>query len=201
MTVDIFGTEIKFTFSFALTLTLMLILCDENIVLMCVASSFLHEGGHLFFMRLCGEKILSIDLGAFGVRIERAYSSAISYKKEAVVASGGIIINFLLAFLSIIYYYLMQSKSALTFSLINLLIAFFNCIPIYVLDMGRVLRNLFMLNFNEEVSEKILNGISVVFVSLLAAFCCIYNLSVGVNISLIAVTVYLSIITLFKKWS
>lgn len=201
MTLDIRGTEIKLTFSFVLLLTMMLLFCEESIVLMCVASSLLHEGGHLLFMLIYRERILSIDFGAFGVRIERAGNTGLSYKKEAVIALGGILVNFLLAFISIIYYYLIQRQKAMMFFLINILIALFNCIPVYVLDMGRALRNLFILHFDEEISEKLLNVISLIFVNLLAIFCCIYSAFFSVNISLIAVTVYLYIITLFKKWS
>ncbi len=201
MTVDINGTEVKLAFSFVLVLALMLLFCQENIVLMCLTSSLLHEGGHLLFMRLFGERILSIDFGAFGVRIERAGSTVLSYKKEAVTALGGIVINFLLAFLSVMYYYLMKSQAALMLFCINILIAAFNCIPISVLDMGRALRCLFMLKFNEVESEKLLHIISLAFVNLLAVSCCLYSAFVSVNVSLIAVTLYLYVITLFKKWS
>ena len=201
MLVEIKGTEIKLTFSFVFVLSLMLIFCDENIVLMCMAASLLHEGGHLFFVKLFGERILSICFGAFGVRIERSGSVSLPYKQEAFVALGGIIVNFLLAFLSIMYYYLMKSYTALMFFLINILIALFNCIPLYVLDMGRALRYFLLISFNEEKSEKILSVISLVFVNVLAVVCCLYSAFFSVNVSLIAVTVYLYVITLFKKWS
>ena len=168
---------------------------------MSFVASLLHEAGHLFFMYAYGEKILSVCFGAFGVRIDKASSSLISYKAEVFIALGGIIVNFLLAFLSIMYYYLMKSQSALTFSLINTLIAIFNCIPLYVLDMGRAVKGLLLMRYDEEKSEKLLRIISVIFVNLLAAGCCIYSAFIGVNVSLIAVTVYLYVITLFKKWS
>ncbi len=184
-----------------LVLLTMLLVCDEKIVLLCLTASLLHECGHLFFMLLYGEKILSIDFGAFGVRIERACSSALSYKKEAVVALGGIIINFLLAFLSIIYYYLMRSRTALIFALINLLTALFNCIPVYVLDMGRALKCALMLISDEAESERVLDIISMIFLCLLTVYTAVHSAFVNVNVSLIAVTAYLFAITLFKKWS
>lgn len=201
MTVNSGNTEIKLSLSFVLVLLTMLIVCDEKIVMLCLTASLLHECGHLFFMLLYGEKILSIDFGAFGVRIERACNTSLSYKKEAIVALGGILINFFLAFLSIIYYYLMKSQTALIFALINLLTALFNCIPVYVLDMGRALKCVLMLISDEAESERVLSIISIIFTGSLAVFTVLYSAFISVNVSLIAVTVYLFVITLFKKWS
>ncbi len=201
MTVNVGGTDIRLTFSFVFVLTLMMIFCQENIVLMCVAASLLHEGGHLFFMKLSGEKIIAIDFGAFGVRIERASKANLSYKSEGLIALGGIIINLLLAFLSILYYYFMKSREALLFSLINIFIALFNCIPVNMLDMGRALRCFLMLKCDEMKTDKILHTISFVSVNVLAVACLLYSIFIGVNPSLIAVTIYLYVITLFKKWS
>lgn len=201
MTVNIAGAEIRFSFSFALVLTLMLLFCRQDIVLICTASSMLHECGHLIFMKIFGEGVMCVDFGAFGVRIERQNKQLLSYKKECFIALGGIIINFLLAFLSIIYYYLMKSQQALMFSLINIFIAGFNCVPIAVLDMGRALKCRFLMSYDEDKSERLLGLVSLVFVNFLAVFCCVYTAFISVNFSLIAVTAYLYVITLFKKWS
>lgn len=201
MTAEIRETQIRLNLSFVLVLTLMMIFCQESVVIMSAASSLLHEGGHLLFMKLFGEKILSVDFGAFGVRIERTGKANLSYKTEGLIALGGIFVNFLLAFLSIMYYYLMKRQNAVMFSLINLLIAAFNCLPVSLLDMGRALRCFLLMKYDEDKTVRILTAVSAVCVNLLAVGCCLYSAFVSVNPSLIAVTVYLYIITLFKKWS
>lgn len=201
MTVDIKGTQIRLNFSFVFVLTLMFIFCRQDIVLMCALSSLLHELGHILFMLAFKQRILSVDFGAFGVRIEKVNNVTLSYKKESLVALGGIIINLVLAFLSIMYYYFIGNQLSLMFALINMLIACFNCVPIEVLDMGRALKSWLMIKLECERAEKTLNIISFIFVNVLAVACCIYTAFFKVNVSLIAVTVYLYIITLFKKWS
>lgn len=201
MTLDINGTQIRVNITFVFVLTLMLILCQEDIVIMCALASALHECGHIFFMLLFKEKILSIDLGAFGIRIEKATKTALSYKKECIIAFGGIIINFLLAFLGIMYYYLMGSVLLLSFSMINILIALFNCVPIEALDMGKALNCLFMISIEPTKAQKTLDIISLTFVNILAVLCIIYTAFFKINVSLIAVTVYLYIATLFQKRS
>ena len=95
----------------------------------------------------------------------------------------------------------MKSQTALIFALINLLTALFNCIPVYVLDMGRALKCVLMLISDEAESERVLSIISIIFTGSLAVFTVLYSAFISVNVSLIAVTVYLFVITLFKKWS
>lgn len=201
MTVDIKETKLRLNFSFVLALTLMLIFCRQDVVLMCLLASTFHELGHIIFMIVFRQKLLSIDFGAFGIRIEKVNNGNISYKKECLIALGGIIINFVLAFLSIMYYYFIGDNFSLMFSLINILIASFNCAPIEVLDMGRALRCFLMLRLDYDKAGKMLTIISFAFVNVLAAACLAYTAFYKINVSLIAVTVYLYIITLFKKWS
>lgn len=201
MTIDIKGTQLRLNFSFALVLTLMLLFCRRDIVIMCTLASILHECGHIFFMRIFYQKILSIDFGVFGISIERTAADNLSYKKECIIALGGIIINFILAFLCIMYYYLMGSVLPLYFAIINILIALFNCVPIEALDMGRALTCLFMIKLEPMRAQRVLDIISFSFVNILAVLCVVYTAAYNINVSLIAVTVYLYFITLFQKRS
>lgn len=201
MTLIVGSTRYRIDFSFSLTVTLMLLFCQSDTVILCLISSVLHEGGHLILMYLFRQKVLSVTFGAFGVRIDRHFSSEISYKKEAFIAFGGIGINLLIAFMSALYYYLTGTGFSLRLTAVNLFIALFNMIPIDTLDIGRVLRYTLLCFYDESGCHKILNIISAAWVNLLAAGCIFYTVSYCVNPSLIAVTVYLYVTTLFKKWS
>lgn len=201
MTLIIGSTRYRIDFTFSLTLTLMLLFCQEDTVILCLLSSVLHEMGHLFLMYFFRQKIISVTFGAFGVRIDRHFSSEISYKKEAIIAFGGIGVNLLIAFMSILYYYLSGNSFCLRLAVVNIFIALFNMIPIDTLDMGRVLRYTLLCIYDESKCHSILNVLSTVSVNLLAGLCLFYSISFAVNPSLIAVTVYLYVITLFKKWS
>ncbi len=201
MTFEIKGTEIRLNFSFVFVMTLMLIFCQQKVIMSCLLSSVLHEGGHLIFMLAFGERILSVIFGAFGVRIERVSKANLSYKKEALIALGGIIINFLLAFLGGMYYYFTKSENALMFSFINIFVAAFNCVPIGVLDMGRALSSMLMTKYDEAKADKAVSIISLASVNIIVLFTLGYCLFVEINFSLIFVSLYLYVITLFKKWS
>jgi Zn-dependent protease len=125
----------------------------------------------------------------------------ISYKKEAIIAFGGIGVNLLIAFISYLYYYLTESSFCFRLIVVNIFIALFNTIPIDTLDMGRVLRYTLLCFYDESKCNKTLYIISVLSVNLLAIVCLLYSVSYALNPSLVAVTVYLYVTTLFKKWS
>ena len=201
MTLIVKDTKYKVDFTFSLTVTLMLLLCKEETVIISLLSAMLHETGHLLFMFLFHQRVHSVTFGCFGVRIDREFSSSLSYKKEALIALGGIMVNFIIAISGTIYYHLYGSVFSLKLTAVNIIIALFNMIPLDTLDMGRVLRYTLLYCTDENKCDRILNVISIVFVNLLAGICFIYSLFIGFNLSLIATTVYLYVITLFKKWS
>ena len=90
MTLIINHTNYRIDFTFALTVTLMLIFCQQDTVIICLLSSVFHEAGHLILMQLFRQKITDVTFGAFGIRINRLSTCNLSYKKEAIIASGGI---------------------------------------------------------------------------------------------------------------
>ncbi len=192
-------TELNLSFSFTALLTVMLLLCDEGVVLMCLLSSLFHEGGHLFFMYTFGDVPEKISLGAFGMRIDRR--SLLPYKKEAVVALGGIIFNFALCALSVVWYLLSSSRYALEVFAVNCFVALINSFPIGVLDMGRAVECLLLSRLPAERVCALTYRISLVSVTLFALAFIVYTLVFGFNFSFAAVTVYLFAITIIKKWS
>lgn len=201
MTLIVGPTRYKIDFTFALTVTLMLIFCHSQTVLLCLISSMLHEAGHLILMYISSQKVTSVTFGAFGVRIDRQYTSSLSYKNEAIIAFGGIGVNLLIALTSAVYSYFTECSFSLRLTAVNIFIAIFNSIPIDTLDMGRVLRYTLLCVYDESQCDRIMKIISAVAVNILALLCLIYSLKFTVNPSLIGVTVYLYVITLFKKWS
>lgn len=201
MQLDIGKTRITLSFSFVAVVTLMLLLCKEEIVLMSLFSSLFHEGGHLFFMLLFSDFPEKIVFGAFGIRIERRSKEDLSYKKEAVVALGGIISNIILAFLSFMFYYFSKSSVCFGFFGVNLFIAAFNLIPVRQLDAGRFAECIVRSIADDSASEKIIQCITFITVSLIFTVCLFYTTYFGFNISLIAVTVYLITISIFKEFS
>lgn len=201
MTLIAGNTRYRIDFTFALTVTLMLLFCHRETVILCLISSTLHEAGHLILMYVLEQRVLTVTFGAFGIRIDRQCTSAVSYKNEAIIAFGGIGINLLTATVSALYYMFSGCSFTLRLTAVNIFIALFNSIPIDTLDMGRVLRYTLLSLYDEIKCSTVLNVLSAVTVNMLLLTTIIYSIKFTVNPSLIAVTVYLYVTTLFKKWS
>lgn len=190
-------TALKLTFPFAAVVTLMLLLCDEEIVLISLFSSFFHEGGHLLLMIVFSEKPRRIVLGAFGIRIERCFERVTDYRKEAAICLGGVFGNIILSGFSLIVYYFTESSFSLKLLAVNIFIACFNLIPIRQLDAGRCIEAILEAKLSAEGISDIFKIVSVVFSFILLILCVCYNVFFGLNVSLIAVTLYLICISKF----
>lgn len=168
-------------------------------MLISVFSSLFHELGHLFFMLLFRAAPSRIVFGAFGIRIERSNGELLDFKKEALIASGGIFANCLLSFCGAFFYVAYNSLFGVKFFAVNLFIAAFNMLPVGLLDCGRCLECIFGALFSLEKSEKLLTAISYVTVAVITLLCVIYNIFVSFNISLIAVCLYIITVTTLKE--
>ncbi len=62
---------------------MMLIITDSYIAITSIMVAILHEFGHLFFMYFYRDPPLMVELGAFGIRIEKNINSSVSYYQEA----------------------------------------------------------------------------------------------------------------------
>lgn len=140
-----------------------------------------------------------MDFGAFGIRIERESGNRLSYRREAAVALGGVLVNaFLFAAFSSGYFFL-RSKTLFIGAAVNFLIASLNLMPVGILDCGRFLRYILLTRFDEEKTEAVLSLVSDFTVLLFALFCVLFTVFVGLNASLICVCIYLMLINLKRR--
>lgn len=191
LTVKIGKTGITVGFSFFAVLALMLLFAQRKIVAVCLVSSLLHECGHLLFLYLFKSMPQKVIFGAFGIRIDRTETAALSYQKEAVISIGGVLVNFVLAALFLIFYLKIKSEEACCGVFVNIFIAALNLIPVGMLDAGNFLRYILLMSFDEEKTQKILLAVSDASVCVLCLLCVLYTIFVSVNISFITVCIYI----------
>ena len=199
MTDDIYGTSIRFSFSFFAVLTLMLLTCQSSTVTVCLMSSLLHECGHLACLLIFKDKPLKIVFGAFGIRIERNSVNLLSYKKEAVVAMGGIAVNFVLSVIFFLIYEVSGDERALSGMFVNIFILLLNSIPVSMLDSGNFLRYILLAYNDEEKTVRILNRVSDICVIFITVLTVLFTFVFGFNLSLITLCVYIVFIRLFAE--
>ncbi len=102
-----------------------------------LASSVLHELGHLCTAKLCGVEISSVTVTLGGADIKM--KGIASYRDDAFISSGGIAVNLL-------FFVLFHRHP---FGLCNLIYALLNSLPVCGLDGGRTLHCLLLMRFSQ----------------------------------------------------
>lgn len=154
--------------SFVLLVCLLIFLDAGATALLFLLSAALHEGGHLFAMRLCGVPCHGVELRGTGAVIR---TGAVSPGREALCTAAGPLVNLLLLFLTFRLFPAM--------ALVNFLLLCWNLLPLYPLDGGRLLHLLFAALLGQTAADRltrVLNLLLCLAVSALAALqTCVYH--------------------------
>lgn len=152
---------------------------------------FIHEMGHLVIGILLGYKPDKIELMPLGFMLELKKEDILDknyIKKDILVSIAGPIVNL------IIVLFLLNSNTKFIykdiFFYVNLIIFTFNLIPIFPLDGGRTLHNLFKLNFGNIkayiYSTKVTN-VTIIILTMISSILILYFK----NISILFIILYL----------
>ena len=156
--------------------------------------AIIHEIGHLIAGTLVGRKVEKMEILPFGSCItfkntveeynKKVFKGNIGNIKSIIVALAGPCTNIIIA--SILY----KLNSSSINIYINLLIAFFNLLPIYPLDGGRVIKEILHLNWGKKKALDVTNIISniTMFIITIASSFMTYILK---NIAIFFIVIYL----------
>lgn len=125
-------------------------------------STIAHESGHLIALKLLDVKVHNLRFGATGAIIRTA---PLPYYHELIAAAAGPSVNFLLLIL------FFHRSPAL--ALVNLCLLFYNLLPFYPLDGGRILRALLHLLLNErsaQLLERIITSLCLIVLICIACY-------------------------------
>lgn len=135
MTFRISKIDATVDFRFVALITLMLVLFPDSLAAVCFVLCVLHEAGHLSAMLICGKKAEKIRLDYFGMKIDtdRHFLPPL---REALIAFAGPLVNIILG----LCFYLSGRTDCMT---VSLGLAFFNLLPITMLDGGHIISAFF----------------------------------------------------------
>lgn len=157
--------------------------------------ALIHELGHLIAGMLLRLNPKSLNFMPFGISLTfetYGYKKLIEIKK-ILIAGAGPLTNLIICGITAFLHINTEMKQIIIYS--NLLIALFNLIPIYPLDGGRILKNIFRLKYDKIKVDGIVNKISNTLIILATALS-----SVGIlylkNLAILFVLIYLWIIVI-----
>ncbi len=163
--------------------------------------AFIHEIGHMCAGIALNLKAKAITLMPFGVAItfeDYEYKRALEIKK-IIIAVAGPITNLIISLVFSILNIDLYIKEIVVYA--NLLIAFFNLIPLYPLDGGRILKGLLRLNNSPKDSDRIINKISNILIITITGVSSIIILYIkNIAIPLIVIYLWLIVIKENKKY-
>lgn len=175
---------------FAILFSIMNISLTKSPFLL-VLSYVIHEIGHIFFAKILGAQISKISGGVF--RLSISYDTKnLSFFKEAIVCSGGIIFNLIFA-LVISLLNTSNNDTLSTIFVFNVSLALMNLYPISILDGGGILKALILSKIQGEVAEKVVKWVSFFFAILLWLISVYLQIVFSSNISLLFISIYLLI--------
>lgn len=199
MTFNFRGIQIKIRFLFFAVVCIMLCFDTQKTVGFAVISALLHECGHLAALIAFGDKPREVTLGLFGMQITRRNDTRLSFSEEIKSALAGPIVNLLLAGIAEIGFVLFGVSNFQMLCAINLLLGFFNLMPIMNLDGGRALFYALQIRFAESESERLLKIVSVATLAPMMAVGFYVLLITKYNFSLLAVVCYLCVLLFIKS--
>lgn len=199
MTFRLFGIQIKVSYSSVLLFTIAVISSvREDLIILFLISSLLHEVGHLvFIITFCGKpQRLSISLTEFNISCDM---SKLSFFQELLISTSGFVTNFFLSLVSFLFYLCFKSHLFYDFSAVNILIGIFNILPIKSLDGEAVLSNILSRRLSSETVDTIITFLSVIFLIPIAILGFMTLFTTVNNYSLLFVFIYLISIIIFKE--
>lgn len=175
---------------FFAVITALLTFSADMTVITALASSILHECGHLIMLLSFNCEIKSITLSFYGMRILRQGEIKLGLKKEIAVCLAGVTVNFFLFVAFLLLYILFKNQLLLKISAVNLILGAFNSLPVFYLDGGRALLGVLECRYDVDRSEKILRIVSFSVLVPILVFGIILYLKSG-NFTLLICCVYI----------
>ena len=154
------------------------------------------SSGHIFAGLLLKLKPKKLNIMPFGLAVtfESYGYRKLMETKKILIAFAGPLTNILISIITLFIHIDESLKQTIIYS--NILVAFFNLIPIYPLDGGRILKGFIKLKYkNNMVADSVINKISNILAIALTAISSILILYLK-NISIFLVIVYLWIIVI-----
>ena len=192
--------QIRIDLKICIILLIFLVTKKADLYLVFMLFAILHELGHLITGLILGFRPKSFSLMPMGLSIcfkvnKKIKNAKYITLKKLLISFAGPLTNFTIAFLIAIssFEFLNVAKETIIYA--NILIGFFNLIPIYPLDGGRIVKYIIHMQKNLRKSYKYTNLISNITLIIITAVSSIAILYLK-NIAIVLIVMYLWILVI-----
>lgn len=192
------NTTFKVSFSFFAILLIFTVADKSNLYLKTLFYGILHESIHLWFISRYSSPPQMVELSIFGGDIKRASDNKTTFPQEVAINISAPLFNLILAF----FFYMLSFLSKMKLHedmTINLTLGLFNLLPYYNFDGGNALKNILMMRFSVDTSEKIITAFSALVSALFALVSVYIFINYKKNYILLIFSLYMLLMIIFKK--
>lgn len=184
--------RLSVTVPFLASLLVLMLGDTGSIPLWCVAASLMHETGHVVAVLLLEKQPVRVELGVFGMRMLHQDTAGVGYRRKIAVLLAGPAVN--LACAAVLF---MVGQAGMIMG-VHLVLGLFNLLPIEPLDGGQALLCLLAMRGDIGRAEKTVFALSFVLLFFLLTGGFYLLLAGGYNFTLLAISLYLSLLIFFK---
>lgn len=160
MSFKFLGVQTYINFYTLAAATVLLMIDRSGIAALCIASSVLHEIGHIAALKIFKTTPKKISFGPGGMKLTDNHLMRKSYKKDIAAALSGPAIN-IISFIVLYFFWRIFNHHILLMSaVISLVIGLFNLLPVAPLDGGRALHALLCIFSSPSTAEKTVKVLS-----------------------------------------
>ena len=157
-------------------LSVMLAFDSLSVCIITLISAAAHELGHIFAAFLVKRGDISLPRATFfGLKIDTG--SLLSYKDEAIIASGGPIANLCVFIVSLPFFAISEYAIALGF--INLFTAITNLLPMRGYDGERILRSALLKKWDVRIADCVSDALTLALSSSLSVISLVFIMVLG----------------------
>jgi membrane-associated protease RseP (regulator of RpoE activity) len=176
--------NIVFRFTFFAVAAIFLLFRDNEIAIMGIAASLIHEFGHIATMKMLGIKLNAVEFYLLGIKISKSKTQILSYNKEFLILIAGITANLTISAILLLF----GNPELQTFGMVNAAIGFFNLLPFKMFDGGQI-KELLIERYSKDLenSERLnalLKGITII-IAAVAFFILLINKNITAAIVLL----------------
>lgn len=200
--------QIKIDLKIFIVVLIFLLTRQLEIYFVIMLFAILHEFGHLVTGVILGFRPRKIEVLPVGVcacfdmnlkNYNKKFKCAnMLALKKIIIAVSGPITNFIIAFVCYFFEISLFNISTEFIVFSNLLIGFFNLIPIYPLDGGRIIKGILHIITGLKNSYKytnILSNVTVIFLTIISSIAILYLK----NISILLILIYLWVMVIMEN--